>query len=332
MVAVWREKAQYLPMHELIWQILQETGYYIYIASTEDGDQRSANLDLLLDRALAYEEGSYKGLFHFMRYLARMEEKEHDEIQAGIGGDEDNVVHIMSIHKSKGLEYPVVFVGGLGHEFNRQDLSGRVLLHPELYIGAQAVTADAAFHYETLPHRAIIARKKQESIAEEMRVLYGALTRAKEKLIISGAYKPDEIPEDTVIDGKFSSYRIRSAGNYLDWLAPLIASDTNWVMDEIEPPQTEPEEEAEAGTVSEQEAAALDAEYYRGLDKRMAYRYPNAWKEVLPSRLSVSQLKKTGEEETFSEKTLLYTAPEEEEDDRERDVYGQEDHEGDHDL
>ena len=166
MAAVWREKAQYLPMHELIWQILQETGYYIYIASTEDGDQRSANLDLLLDRALAYEKGSYKGLFHFMRYLAHMEEEEHDEIQAGIGGDEDDVVHIMSIHKSKGLEYPVVFVGGLGHAFNRMDLNGRVLLHPHLYIGAQAVTADAAFHYETLPHRAVIAYKKRESIAE----------------------------------------------------------------------------------------------------------------------------------------------------------------------
>ncbi len=319
MTAKWRDQARYLPMHELIWQILQETGYYIYIASSEDGDLRSANLDLLLDRALAYEKGSYKGLFHFMRYLARMEEQERDEIQAGVGGDEDDVVHIMSIHKSKGLEYPVVFVGGVGHAFNRSDLSGRLLLHPEMYIGAEAVSLDQSFHYETLPHRVVSLRKKQEGIAEEMRVLYVAMTRAKEKLILTGTLKEKDpfyemlngqAPiESQLADGRLSPHQVRSASCYLDWVLPIVQDAADWVVTLAEPTDSAWEETTDAAESAQVSVEDFDAEIYQRLERRMSYQYPYAWKEILPSRLSVSQLKKTGEEETFSEKTLLYEEP-----------------------
>ncbi len=316
-ISAWQEKAVYLPMHELIWLILQETGYYLYVASSEDGSLRCANLDLMLDRALAFEKGSYKGLFHFMRYLARMEEEERDEIQAGTNGDEDDVVHIMSIHKSKGLEFPVVFVGGLGHKWNRMDLSGRMLLHPELYIGAEAVTADAAFRYETLPHRAIITRKKQEMIAEEMRVLYVAMTRAKEKLILSGAMKMNDDDDLPVRDGRLEPHRIRSASNYMDWLVPILSNAPDWVVTEVDPGSVEKTEDVHP-LVADLSSPVYDENWYRQLDRRMSYQYPFAWKEVLPSRLSVSQLKKTGEEEQFSEKVLLYEAPEEVTEEEER--------------
>ena len=149
-----------------------------------------------------------------------------------------------------------------------------------------------------------------------MRVLYVALTRAKEKLILSGAYKPEEIPQDAILDGKLASYKVRNANNYLDWLAPLAVNDENWVMNEIDPEDVLPMEETKDDTAGTLDQAAYNERVYRSLEKRMSYQYPYAWKEALPSRLSVSQLKKTGEEETFSERTLLYAAPEEEEDDR----------------
>ncbi len=317
-ITQWQDKARYLPMHELIWQILQETGYYLYVASSEDGSLRCANLDLLLDRALAYEKGSYKGLFHFMRYLARMEEEERDEIQAGTNGDEDDVVHIMSIHKSKGLEFPVVFVGGLGHKWNRTDLSGRMLLHPELFIGAEAISADAAFRYETLPHRAIIARKKQEMTAEEMRVLYVAMTRAKEKLILSGSVKAKDDDDAPIYKGRLEPHRIRSASNYMDWLDPIVSCAQDWVVSEVDPQSVESSETEEHPLITDLTAPVYDEKLYQLLDRRMSYRYPFAWKETLPSRLSVSQLKKTGEEEQFSEKALLYEAPEEVTEEEER--------------
>ncbi len=286
----WRQERLYLPLHELIWKLLQDTGYYVYISGTPEGTARRANLDLLMERAIAYEKGSFSGLFHFLRYVEKMEDRARDEIQASLLSDEEDVVRILSIHKSKGLEYPVVFVCGTGHQMNRMDLSGRILLHPELGIGAQAVDPEKGFYYETMPHRAIQEKKKWESLAEEMRVLYVGLTRAQQKLYVTGYMKKDPDAVE-LVNGRLPGYIIRSASCYLDWLRPLAEASPNWdVLTwklEVEEPEPEqPDEVPEAETL-------LPADHFSAAwDRTLLWGYPEAWREQLPSRFSVSQLKK----------------------------------------
>lgn len=132
----FRLLASYLPIHELIYRLYEETGYYDYVSVMPAGETRRANLDMLVEKASEYEKTSYKGLFHFIRYIENLKKYNSDFGEASTVGEEDNTVRIMSIHKSKGLEFPVVFLAGMGKKFNRQDVYGKVLIDPELGIAA----------------------------------------------------------------------------------------------------------------------------------------------------------------------------------------------------
>lgn len=215
------------PIHELIELLLKETGYGDYAAAMPAGDRRHANLLMLVEKAIAYENTSYKGLFHFVRYIDELQKYDVDFGEADLIGENENVVRIMSIHKSKGLEFPVVFAAGMGKNFNRQDTRSRLVLHPELGIGLDYMDGKQRVKSVTIAKRAIAKQIDMENLGEELRVLYVALTRAKEKLILTGSLKKAEetlsyikaFPEELL------SYLGReSAAGYLDWILPAAAS------------------------------------------------------------------------------------------------------------
>ncbi|HHY77179.1 MAG TPA: helicase-exonuclease AddAB subunit AddA [Clostridiales bacterium] len=221
---IWRDKALYMPTDELIWYLMNETGYYSFVGAMPQGQQRQANLKVLFERAKQYEETSFKGLFNFINFINKLKSSSGDMGNAKMLGENDDVVRIMSIHKSKGLEFPVVFLGGTGKRFNLRDTNDVLLLHGELGFGIDLVDPIRRIYYSTVPKLAIKQRIKLESLSEEMRVLYVAMTRAKEKLIITGCdndmekslnrwsaaldSQEEKLPPDLVVRGQ----------RYLDWI------------------------------------------------------------------------------------------------------------------
>lgn len=222
----WRGEARQGSLSELIWSVYRETGYYDYAGGLPGGVQRQANLRALYDRARQYENTSFRGLFRFLRFVDRLREGGGDLGTARALGEQEDVVRIMSIHKSKGLEFPVVFVAGMGKMFNMMDLNGSFLLHKELGFGPKYMDAELRAVYPTLPQLAIRRRMRMETLAEEMRILYVALTRPKEKMILLGAVSSLEnklkkwsrsLGYDTAY---LPDYMLAEARSYLDWVVP----------------------------------------------------------------------------------------------------------------
>ena len=217
----WQEKATYLSMEEFIWLVMQDTGYDIFVSAMPGGEQRQANMRILLDKARQFEQSSMKGLFHFLRYVEQVQARQEDVGMARVLGENDNVVRIMSIHKSKGLEFPIVFAVGMGRAFNRTDLNAPLLMHKKLGLGSYYYDLASRAKTPTLPRLAIRQKNKMEALAEEMRILYVACTRAREQLILLGsssrlssALKRWSKPVDP--------YILTQAGSYLDWIIPVL--------------------------------------------------------------------------------------------------------------
>ncbi|UVI32127.1 UvrD-helicase domain-containing protein [Paenibacillus spongiae] len=226
----WREEARQGALSELLWRIFRETGYYDLVGGMPGGLQRQANLRALHDRARQYEATSLRGLFRFLRFIDRMRESGGDLGTARALGEQEDVVRIMSIHKSKGLEFPVVFVAGLGKLFNRQDLNSPFLMHKELGFGPRFVDTELRVSYPTLPYLAIRERLRMESLAEEMRILYVALTRPKEKMFLVGtaadaAKLLQRWQASLDADGQLPDFRLAQAKRFLDWVGPLAMRD-----------------------------------------------------------------------------------------------------------
>ena len=188
-VSAWKAESEYLELDELIWKIYIDTGYYNYVSLMSDGILRQANLKLLFEKAKEYEKVSFKGLYNFINFIEKVRNSSGDLSSAKLIGENENVVRIMSIHKSKGLEFPLVFLCNSNKKFNTQDLNSQILLHQDLGFGANYIDSDKKLQYSTLAKEAIKIKSKEEIISEEMRVLYVALTRAKERLIITGISK-----------------------------------------------------------------------------------------------------------------------------------------------
>ena len=226
----WRSFARREPLGDLMEMLYRETGYYDFVGGLPGGGQRQANLRALVDRARQFERNAAsRGLFRFLRFLGRMRENGDDLGAARALGEQEDVVRVISIHKSKGLEFPVVFVAGLGRLFNKQDLNGLFLRHKQLGFGPKLVDPETRIAYPTLPHLAIRKKLKAEMLAEEMRVLYVALTRPKEKLILVGSVNNaaqelqrwQELAAASA-DG-LPDYAVAAANRYLDWLGPAAA-------------------------------------------------------------------------------------------------------------
>ena len=142
MLESFREEVPYTPMHELLWDVLEKTGYGRFVSAMPGGDQRSANLNMLVEKAMAFESTSYRGLFNFIRYIENLKKYDVDYGEASSEGEADDTVRIVSIHKSKGLEYPVVFAAGMGKKFNQQDTRSKLVLHPDLGAGCDYTDPD----------------------------------------------------------------------------------------------------------------------------------------------------------------------------------------------
>ncbi len=183
----WRTLARQDSLNNLLWQLYRETGFYDYVGALPNGRQRQANLRLLLARAAQYQESSAKGLMGFLRFVKRLKENQQQINLARTLGEGEQVIRLMSVHKSKGLEFPVVIVCGLGKKFNLQDFTRPVLLHREKGLAADYVNLEERYKCPTLAKLSLRNCLKKETLAEEMRILYVALTRAKEKLILIGS-------------------------------------------------------------------------------------------------------------------------------------------------
>lgn len=224
----FRDLSLHMPIDEFIWYLYTETGYYSYVGAMPSGVQRQANLRILFQRAKSYENTSYKGLFNFINFINKLKISSKDMGSAKILGENENVVRIMSIHKSKGLEFPVVILCAAGKNFNLRDTTNHILFHHELGIGPDYVDFKRRISYPTVFKNAIKKKIKFETLSEEMRILYVALTRAKEKLIIMGAVKDIKTASENWsedIDSsqqKISENIIMKSKNYLDWIGSAV--------------------------------------------------------------------------------------------------------------
>ena len=222
----FRQMQEYMPLNEFIWKIYLDTGYYSYVSLMPNGVLRASNLKLLFEKAKQYEKTSFKGLYNFISFIDKLKSSSKDMSGAKLIGENEDVIRIMSIHKSKGLEFPVVFLCNTSKQFNMNDIyKAPVLLHQDLGVGAKYINYDEGESYKTLAQEAIKIKTKREMISEEMRVLYVALTRAKEKLIITGLDKDynKHIAQKEEILNSYKDEKINRSIteryiDYLEWL------------------------------------------------------------------------------------------------------------------
>ena len=224
----WRKEQEYLSLDELIWKIYIDTGYYNYVGLMSNGALRQANLKMLFQRAKQYESSNFKGLYNFINFIEKLRLSSGDLGAAKLIGENDNVIRIMSIHKSKGLEFPVVFLSSTGKQFNLMDLNQNILLHQEMGIGVKYINYERQVQYDTLTKTAMRNKILVETLSEEMRILYVALTRAKEKLFITGLSKDYE-KEAENIEKQICRYP-----KYLDKINPILVKKykryLDWIM------------------------------------------------------------------------------------------------------
>ena len=223
----WQNEEKYMSLDELIWQIYSDTNFYNFVTLLPNGGLRQANLKILFERAKQYESASFKGLFNFINFIDKLHSNSADLSSAKLIGENENVIRIMSIHKSKGLEFPVVFLSCMGKQFNLQDLNDNIILHQDLGFGPKYINPDKKIEYTTLAKEAIKLKAKVETLSEEMRVLYVALTRAKEKLIITGVSKDLEKSfreKESLIQmyktnkKEINPVLLKKYKSYLDWI------------------------------------------------------------------------------------------------------------------
>lgn len=344
-----RNKLPYTAIHALLWELVERTGYANYIAALPGGAQRKANLEMLVEKAIRFESTSYKGLFHFIRYIEQLQKYDVDFGEASLVDEEADVVRLMSIHKSKGLEFPIVFVAGMEKRFNMQDAKGSVVIHPELGIALDAVHLEQRTKTPTILKMLIQTEEQKEGAAEELRILYVAMTRAKEKLILLGTMsKLDkrlrEYQRLTNREERTLPYLNRMKGrSYFDWILPALYRSN--VMDEllevygvpvafcnplykaevpiritlVSPEEIEQEEVVErmVHAVTKQmleswdTSILYDASFKEQIEAQFQFQYPYEVQKKTKTKVSVSELKKRIylEEEEIEEETVIPLLP-----------------------
>lgn len=339
-----REAAAYTPIHQLIIRILGQSDYLNYVGTLPGGEQRRANVEMLVEKAMEYEKTSYRGLFNFVRYIENLQKYEIDFGEVNLGGGESSV-QMMTIHKSKGLEFPIVFVSGLGKQFNQTDSRDSLLMDAELGIGIDWVDFQNRVKETMLPKKMLQEKIKRDNYAEELRVLYVALTRAKEKLILTGKYKKiqplalklKDLEEQTEELLPYSV--LMSANGFWEWILPALCRhrSMNTLYDYAglspvlenayygQPDEFDIRIVTPAMLVQEQITDQITAEMRRRmlkelvaqegnpeiqqeLQERFEYQYPYREGKDIPAKVSVSELKKKSWED---ESAVVLAEPEE---------------------
>lgn len=295
----YRALTVYLPIRELLQQIVNDYGYLHYVSALPMGGKRKANVEMLFTKASDFEKTSYFGLFHFIRYIEQLEQYDVDYGEAELLDENADVVRIMSIHKSKGLEFPVTFLSGLSKRFNMQDINQSLIVDMDLGIGTDYVDPGRRIRNKTL-RRCVLARKmREDSLAEELRVLYVAMTRPKEKMILTAALDKAEekweLAKELPCRGLlFHEYM--EASSYLDFLLPVIreAAVTVTVTDVRESFGSRVREQVKLSQRREllRNAAGLaDQDKLRELQRRFSFLYPYKALEQLYTKTTVTELK-----------------------------------------
>lgn len=299
-LANYRQMATYRTIRELLQQIFDDYEYLDYVAALPGGLKRRANVEMLLSYATAFERTSYFGLYHFVRYIDQLEKYNADgAAEADVLGENANVVRFMSIHKSKGLEFPVTILAGMGHNFADKDLSNSINHDNMLGIGCEYVNIKTRTKQKTLRHRLISKKLKEDSRAEEMRLLYVAMTRAKEKLIMVGKISKagDALTKAlSRIDSRISYSSFIDAKNLLSFVLPILnrcrIRPTIVIADDIE--QNEVKEQHLLAEKSDElltSSAKADEELLKNIRARIAYEYPYKKLQQLSAKTTVSELK-----------------------------------------
>ncbi|MDB5083297.1 MAG: addA [Bacilli bacterium] len=309
----WRTRARQGSLAELITHIYRQTGYIDYVAALENGSKRQANLYALCERARQYEASAYRGLFRFLRFVERLQQQGRDLGEARTMGETENVVRIMTIHKSKGLEFPVVFVAGLGKQFNTLDLTRNLLLHKELGFGPQVIDPLLRLRYPSIAYLGIKQQLKREMLAEEMRVLYVALTRAREKLVLTCTLKDlDKSSSNWMKQSAAGSSRtdqeLLQAKTFMDWIGPALFNRSEadpspwrmhtWQAKELSRDQAE---KSMNDAIWEQILQRKQVEHEPGnadwlnlIDYNLTWKYPFIAHTQIAAKWSVSDLKRLG--------------------------------------
>ena len=323
----WRTLARRDTLANLIWTLYRETGYFDYVGGMPNGRGRQANLLALHDRACQYEKTSFRGLFRFLRFIEKLEDSGSDLGMARALGENENVVRIMSIHKSKGLEFPIVFVAGLGNKFNMQDLNRNLLLHKDLGFGPDFVDAETRIVYPTVAKLALKHQIKMETLAEELRVLYVAMTRAKERLFLIGSVNDLEKQAKNwaaLADSEgwlLPVHALADAKNFLDWICPAVIRhqaaeelrklakwEGNFPGEVANHPSSwqisfydkngvqltsakEDSNETRWQQVRKLEKVEVPEVYQQFIEGRLNWRYPYRDMTILPAKLAVSEIK-----------------------------------------
>ncbi len=329
----YRDLTPFTSIRDLLQRILDDYDYLNYVTALPAGSKRRANVEMLLTKASAFEKTSYFGLFHFIRYMEQLEKYDVDYGEADTLDENADVVRIMSIHKSKGLEFPVVFVSGLSKRFNMQDANQSLIVDMDLGVAVDYVNPGRRIKNKTLRRAVLSAKMKEDSLAEELRVLYVALTRAREKLILTSVMdKADEKWELAQMTGqeKLTYLDFCEAANYMDFLLPILPSTgiAVTVMGEEDLAAEEFGEQLRMGDRREELQRVADGETFlpgdpeenarklSKLQERFAYQYPYSGLQKLYTKTTVSELKIAAMAEkdeaafhTFEEKEVVPYIP-----------------------
>ena len=316
-----RKESMYLPVSRLIYRVFDLTGYDKYAAAMPAGKTRQANLAMLVQKAEDYEKTSYQGLFDFIRYIEKLKKYNTDFGEASRSGEHDDAVRIMSIHKSKGLEFPVVFLAGCGKKFNRQDARGRILIDEELGIAADFFDPEKKVKAPTLKKNVLARRSNLENMGEELRILYVAMTRAKEKLIITAGdkYMDNKLEKWGGIPagGALPFTTLSAASSYMDWI--LMASNgakntldvKNVPVKDLLVEEAKNQEEKAKIYLELEQLRKAQPEEIPGL---IGVKYPYAADLALHAKMSVSELKEQGQFVDDAESAFLIKNVREKED------------------
>ncbi|KXG10100.1 ATP-dependent helicase/nuclease subunit A [Anoxybacillus sp. P3H1B] len=326
----WRTMARQHSLAELIWSVYRATSFYDFVGTMPGGKQRQANLRFLYEKARQFEQTSFRGIFRFLRFMERMQERKDDFGAARSISEQEDVVRLMTIHKSKGLEFPIVFVAGLGKSFNTQDLRKSYLMDKDLGFAAHFVHPRLRVSYPTIAQLALKRKQELELLAEEMRILYVALTRAKEKLFLVGTVKKLENEkkrwQSVCVHSEWllPDYIRASARCYLDWIGyslvrhadavclhdgftvenDIFAHESKWNVQAVSAAEIDREienAEQQEAKITEQlrkgERVPLQSEWHDEIVRRMNWLYPYPLSTTSRAKQTVSELKQ--QRETF---------------------------------
>ena len=299
----FRNKEEYLKLDELIWYIYEKTGYYNYVSLMTNGNIKTANLKMLFEKAKDYEQGSFKGLYNFINFIDRVTKHNNDMGAPKLIGENEDVIRIMSIHKSKGLEFPVVFLCGTGSQFNMMDLNANILMHSELGFGPKYINYERKIAYNTIAKEAVKNVIKKELKEEEMRLLYVALTRAREKLIITGIDKnlkksieeKQELLEST--ESVVTKGIAEKAKSYLDWIETVYISDERMkgLIQLFEHPKNE-NNSVKDEEVEKDELVIEDRPINEKINEILTWKYPYTELTQIEGKSSVTKIAKKVQE------------------------------------